>query len=470
MRTPPRPTRIGLAILLGWSSLVHLGCAGGDTVAPPDTSSSIRVVVESTGATLDPDGYTVGIDDSFFRSISSNGTVTHAVVAGRHTIRLGEVSSNCVVEGDAVRVVDATAGGVAEVRFTVQCTTAKGSIAVRVTTSRPELAAGGHRIVLDLLDTVVVAPIDSIEFRAVPDGTHSIAFVGATPFCYALEPVTRSVGVSGTPVLVELRVTCVAAPEGTILVNRNQGVQRVSVATGAAETAASSGKNGRWSPDGRQIAFAITRDNGPQVAVLTVGTGQVVELGGGTDPSWSPDGSRIVFARSDGLYVMRADGSEVRLVLELTGIAGPVWSPDGGDIAFARTQSGTCSITILGPLPCPTDVHFVRPDGTGLTKLSSNGGRQPSWSPSGSHLAYVRGGGFLSPPPQLIRLDFATRAEQTVRSSANGLASPVWSPDGSYIAIAADLAGQGSDILLLSLEGGPTVTLHQPGATPTSWR
>ena len=469
MRTPPRPARIGLAILLGWSSLVHLGCAGGDTVAPPDTSSSIRVVVESTGATLDPDGYTVGIDDSFFRSISSNGTVTHAVVAGRHTIRLGEVSSNCVVEGKAVRVVDATAGGVAEVRFTVQCTTAKGSIAVRVTTSRPELAAGGHRIVLDLLDTVVVAPIDSIEFRAVPDGTHSIAFVGATPFCYALEPVTRSVGVSGTPVLVELRVTCVAAPEGTILVNRNQGVQRVSVATGAAETAASSGKNGRWSPDGRQIAFAITRDNGPQVAVLTVGTGQVVDLGGGTDPSWSPDGSRIVFARSDGLYVMRADGSEVRLVLELTGIAGPVWSPNGAYIGFARTQPGQCSISVI-LVPCPTDVYFVRSDGTGFTRLSSNGGRQPSWSPTGSHLAYVRGGGFLTPGMQLIRLDFATRVEQTVRSSANGLASPVWSPDGSYIAIAADLSDQVSDVLLLSISGGPTLMLHQPGATPTSWR
>jgi Tol biopolymer transport system component len=271
-------------------------------------------------------------------------------------------------------------------------------------------------------------------------------------------------------VLVELRVTCVVAPEGTILVNRNQGVQQVSVATGASETAASSGKNGRWSTDGRQIAFAITRDNGSHVAVLTVGTGQVVELGGGTDPSWSPDGNQIVFVRTNGLYVMNADGSGVRLVLELTGIAGPAWSPDGAYIAFARTQSGTCSITILGPLPCPTDVHFVRPDGTGLTRLSSNGGRQPSWSPSGSHLAYVRGGGFLSPPPQLIRLDLATRVEQTLRSSANNLASPVWSPDGSYIAIAADLAEQGSDILLHPLGGGPAVTLHQPGATPTSWR
>ena len=469
MGTPHQPARIGPAILLGGSCLVHLACAGGD-ITPPDMSSSIRIVVESTGATLDPNGYTVGIDDSFFRSVASNGTVTHAVAAGRHTIRLGEVSSNCVVDGDAVRVVDATAGDVAEVRFTIQCTTAKGSIAVRVTTSRPELAAGGHRIVLDLLDTAMVAPVDSIEFRAVPDGTHSIGFVGANPFCYALEPVTRSVGVSGTPVLVELRVTCIAAPEGTILVNRNQGVQRVSVATGASEIAASSGKNGRWSPDGRQIAFAITRDNGSQVAVLTVGTGQVVELGGGTDPSWSPDGNQIVFVRTNGLYVMNPDGSGVRLVLELTGIAGPAWSPDGAYIAFARTLPGTCSITILGPLPCPTEVNFVRPDGTGLTRLSSNGGRQPCWSPSGSHLAYVRGGGFLSPPPQLIRLDLATRVEQTLRSSANSLASPVWSPDGSYIAIAADLAEQGSDILLLSLTGGPAVTLHQPGATPTSWR
>jgi TolB protein len=275
--------------------------------------------------------------------------------------------------------------------------------------------------------------------------------------------------VSGTPVLVELLVTCAAAPAGAILVDRNQAIERISPEAGTAEIAVASGAGGRWSPDRSRIVYSSTGASGSRVTALTLGTAAPVDLGEGKDPSWSPDGQRITFVRSDGLYVMDADGSDARLVVELSGIANPVWSPDGSLIAFARTEPGRCTISIL-LVPCPTNLHLVRPDGAALIKLTTDGGRQPAWSPSGSHLVFVRGGGFFVAPPRLVRLDVTARVEQTVWSGGSGASSPVWSPDGAYLAFQVSIPGATSDVLLLPLAGGRSVFLHQPDATPTSWR
>jgi hypothetical protein len=432
----------------------------------PEPNGSIRVVVESSGPSLDPNGYTVSIDGTWIRSIASNGSVTHAVTPGYHDVRLEDVSSNCVVQGDAVRVAVISGASSAEVRFTIQCTTAKGSIAVRVATTRPELAAAGHRVVLDGLDTVAVAANDSVEFRAVPDGTHKVELIGATSFCYVVDRGSLSVGVSGTPVLVELQVTCAQSPAGDLLVDRKDAIERLDPNSGTAVIVVSAGRGGRWSPDRQRIVYSMTGASGSHVAVLALGAPAAADLTEGTDPSWSPDGSRIVFVRSDGLYVTNADGSGLQRLLELGGIAGPVWSPDGGQIAFARARSCTVSVLVY---PC-SDVFLVRADGTGVSRLTTNGGRQPAWSPTGSHLVYVRGGTFLTPGTSVLRLDLSTRIEQTLTSSAGALGSPVMSPDGGYLAIAASLADGTSDIELLPLGGGPAVWLHRPGATPTSWR
>jgi Tol biopolymer transport system component len=60
--------------------------------------------------------------------------------------------------------------------------------------------------------------------------------------------------------------------------------------------------------------------------------------------------------------------------------------------------------------------------------------------------------------------------EQTVWSGGSGASSPVWSPDGAYLAFQVSIPGATSDVLLLPLAGGRSVFLHQPDATPTSWR
>ena len=100
-----------------------------------------------------------------------------------------------------------------------------------------------------------------------------------------------------------------------------------------------------WSPDGKKIAFTAYPAGPyrpPQIFVLTVATGAVVQLtelkDGAFDPAWSPDGSAIALAgRSEGrtnLIVMKADGSGQLRLTDGRAERAPTWSPDGSEIAY----------------------------------------------------------------------------------------------------------------------------------------
>src|SRR6185312_12482162 len=65
---------------------------------------------------------------------------------------------------------------------------------------------------------------------------------------------------------------------------------------------------------------------------------------------------------------------------DLTGGAlDPAWAPDGSWIAFAGRDGYS------------VEAYAVQPDGTSVTKLTSDGqlARSPVWSPDGRHLAYL---------------------------------------------------------------------------------
>jgi tol-pal system beta propeller repeat protein TolB len=101
------------------------------------------------------------------------------------------------------------------------------------------------------------------------------------------------------------------------------------------------------------------------------------------DPTWSPDGALIAFASSRSgnrqLFVMNADGSNVRQVTDLNNMGGrSTWSPDGSQLAFYRGPAGD------------HDIFLINIDGTGLERLTNGGDNLgPSWSPDGNWIAFT---------------------------------------------------------------------------------
>lgn len=109
------------------------------------TTGSLDVATTTTGASLDPDGYTATVDGTTSRSVPTNGSVTFSdLSAGSHSVTLSGVASNCVVsEGDS-RTVTVPAGGTASAAFAVSC--AAGTASRLAFTVQPSTVAAGNAI------------------------------------------------------------------------------------------------------------------------------------------------------------------------------------------------------------------------------------------------------------------------------------------------------------------------------------
>jgi Tol biopolymer transport system component len=160
-----------------------------------------------------------------------------------------------------------------------------------------------------------------------------------------------------------------------------------------------------WSPDGKKIAFqcqvqsSATALGFSRICVMDADGTHVRQLPqtprtGLSDgaPAWSPNGKEIAFDRGVGdehaVFVMNADGSDARQVTPwaLAG-AQPDWSPDGRELVFYSNYQGPASVS--------ANLYTIRPDGTGLTRLTHahDGSTQylsASFSPDGKWIAFGR--------------------------------------------------------------------------------
>ena len=164
-------------------------------------------------------------------------------------------------------------------------------------------------------------------------------------------------------------------------------------------------------------AIYIMRPDGSEVRMVA----RVGEKHAHMYPRWSHDGKRLVFevltlgTTDRRIYVVNVDGSGLQ---EVAPDSMPYWSPDDKQMVSHR---------LLADNPTP-DVYVQNVAGGGQELLAK--GRSPRWSPDGSKLA-------VAVPENLVVIDLVTGDE--TKLFANEVAQLFngfdWSPDGARLAV-----------------------------------
>jgi dipeptidyl aminopeptidase/acylaminoacyl peptidase len=234
------------------------------------------------------------------------------------------------------------------------------------------------------------------------------------------------------------------------------------------------------SPDGKRIAYALTRRDGPgaprsETWIRDLSSGSETRLGtdatGASTPRWSPDGKSIAFFgrvnESTGLAVANSDGSGIRFVAPVRGTNHVLpstgerlgWSPDGTRLAFVSSTAGPEEDANGDPMVI-TRYSYKPTASEGLTRfndnrrlhvfiadLESHSVRQLTsgdyyehsiqWSPSGTELLFVSNHG--ADPDRVFNYDIfvvdaQSGAVRQLTHTPNAEYQPSWSPDGKTIA------------------------------------
>jgi Tol biopolymer transport system component len=192
-----------------------------------------------------------------------------------------------------------------------------------------------------------------------------------------------------------------------------------------------------WSPDGTKIAYGgfgglCTPHCKEELRVRELADGKLVRLvHDGYAPAWSRDGRTIAYLGHDqALRVINASGGRPKRIADR--VSGALtWTTDG---------------RIIYPVP-ETDVHSIAvvAHSGGIPRLlpgTTNATGQPAWSPDGKRLAFATGSlgqrdGFHA---EVEVVDANGAHAHVIRGTSSNVEAPdpSWSPDGRELAYVRD--------------------------------
>jgi Tol biopolymer transport system component len=212
----------------------------------------------------------------------------------------------------------------------------------------------------------------------------------------------------------------------------------------------------QWAPNGQHIVFAVgifnafyngfnslflkpgeRSEGGAQIAIINPDGSGFHELTKGPNnsafPSMAPDGKQFVYrsfgpdADGDGLRIMNTETNTVSVLTK--GYDNfPLWSPRGDLIMFSRLAAGDY------------DIYTIKPDGTGLKRLTNSHGNDAhqAWSPDGEQIVFAssrlgfKDEGVYTDAPQpygelfVMRFDGSDVRQLTDNQWEDG--TPAWQP------------------------------------------
>lgn len=233
-----------------------------------------------------------------------------------------------------------------------------------------------------------------------------------------------------------------------------------------------------WAPDGRRLVLGVSEpgtDDGSALAVADLDTGTTTVItrpDGNSDhvtPAWSPTGDRIAYVRSTHpstasgpagdrtLVTVAPDGRDVREPApDLHLVGPPAWSADGRTLAVRASEHRDERAAAFVAL---VDTHGG--DTPTLDVADPHG--EVAFSPSGDRLAIVAGPQPDESDIHVLRVDDGTTV--TVLDGDAFDAAPSWTADGTRIAFIAATGFEGSvEIAIGNVGTGQVTTVTSDGS------